>query len=356
VRDTGVGIPAEDLGRLFQPFSQVDPSTSRKYGGTGLGLAISRRICELMGGSMTVQSTPGQGTTFSFTVLVEATPELKSGAALADQQPLLMGRLLLVVDDNDTNRAIVAEYARTWGMLVSETSSPTEALAWIQRGDPFDLALLDAVMPEMDGTALAAEIRKERDAQTLPLLLFSTLGRRDLGADGVDFAGYVSKPLKPSNLLDVTMNVLTGRPARQRPVADVTHKPSDGSMAQRFPLRILVAEDNAVNQKLALRLLGQLGYNADVAADGLEVLAALERQRYDVVLMDVQMPELDGLDAARRICQRWQRAERPRIVAMTANAMQGDREVCLDAGMDDYISKPIHLGELVAALGRSDVE
>jgi CheY-like chemotaxis protein len=185
-------------------------------------------------------------------------------------------------------------------MQVSDTSSPAEALAWIQRGEPFDIAILDAAMPEMDGATLAAHIREQRDARTLPLVLFSALGRRDSRAGEADFTAFVSKPLKASNLLDVILNVVAGKPARQRAPTE-SRQPPDGTMAERLPLRILVAEDNAVNQKLALRLLGQLGYKADVAGDGLEVIAAFARQHYDVVLMDVQMPELDGLDAARRI-------------------------------------------------------
>jgi CheY-like chemotaxis protein/anti-sigma regulatory factor (Ser/Thr protein kinase) len=352
VRDTGIGIPADRLDRLFQPFSQVDLSTSRKYGGTGLGLAISKRLCELMGGTMWAESTSGEGTTFAFTIVAETAPRGATRAGLGGQQPPLVGKRLLVVDDNATNRRIVVQHARAWGMLVRDTPSPTEALEWIRRGDPFDIAILDVVMPEMDGVQLAAEIRKHRHARVLPLVMFSALGRREAGGDHGEFAGYLSKPLKPSHLLDLLMSVLAAQPARRR--APAAARPAlDGKMAERLPLQILLAEDNVVNQKLALRLLGQLGYQADVAGNGLEVIAALERQRYDVVLMDVQMPELDGLDATRQICARWPRADRPRIIAMTANAMQGDRDLCLAAGMDDYISKPIRTEELVVALGRS---
>ena len=354
VRDTGIGVPPDRLNRLFQAFSQVDLSTSRKYGGTGLGLAISRRLCELMGGRMSVESTPNQGSTFAFSIVAEAATGVTTHVELSGEQPQLIGKRLLVVDDNATNRRIVVQHAHAWGMLPRDTASPTEALGWIQRGDPFDIAIVDVVMPEMDGVALAAEIRKHRSARELPLVMFSSLGRRETGLDRIEFAGYLSKPLKPSNLYDVLMNILAARPARGR--MPVAARPAlDGKMAKRLPLRILLAEDNAVNQKLALRLLGQLGYQADVAANGLEAIGALERQHYDVVLMDMQMPELDGLDATRQICQRWPPPERPRIIAMTANAMQADRELCLAAGMDDYISKPIRTDELIAALGRSPV-
>jgi CheY-like chemotaxis protein len=302
---------------------------------------------------MRVESVPGKGTTFAFTIVIEGAPHAPARLRLGEQQPPLVGRILLIVDDNATNRGLVLQYARVWGLKVTDTSSPAEALAWVQRGEPFDIAILDSVMPEMDGAVLAAEIRKYRDAHALPLVMFSPFGRRDVGADRMEFAAYLSKPLKASHLLDVLMTVLAGKPASERTPNAVPQALSN--MSERRPLRILLAEDNAVNQQLALRLLGQLGYQADVAGNGLEAIAALERQRYDLVLMDVQMPELDGLDATRRICERWKPAERPWIVAMTANAMQGDRELCLAAGMDDYISKPIHTEELVAALSRSFV-
>jgi PAS domain S-box-containing protein len=349
VRDTGIGISVDGLARLFQPFSQVDLSTSRKYGGTGLGLAISKRLCELMGGTMWVENTPGEGATFAFTIVAESASSQALRAELRSTHPLLSGKRLLIVDDNATTRRIVVQHVRAWGMLARDTASPIEALEWLRRGDPFDVAILDSTMPEMDGAALAAAIRQLDDRRGPALIIFSALGRRDSGAEHDQFAGYLSKPLKPSHLLDVLMNVLaptTGLEPAPTAVRPMLH----GDMAARMPARILVAEDNAVNQKLALLVLGQLGYQADVAGNGLEAITALERQRYDVVLMDVQMPELDGLEAARLICQRWPPAERPRIVAMTANAMQGDRELCLDAGMDDYISKPIRTDELVAAL------
>jgi signal transduction histidine kinase/DNA-binding response OmpR family regulator len=353
VRDTGIGIPTERLDRLFQSFSQVDASTTRKYGGTGLGLAISKRLSELMGGSMWAESEVGAGTTFHFTVVAEAAPGLMPRHDLRQQPPPLQGRRVLVVDDNDTNRRIVVHHLHAWGMLARDTSSAAEALTWIRHGDPFDLAILDLHMPEMDGLTLAREIRTERQAHVLPLVLFSSLGRVDAESNGAVFAAQLSKPSKPSQLYDALLGIFAG----EAPLTRKSEEPAalDRQMAQRLPLRILLAEDNAVNQKLALRLLGQLGYRADVAGNGVEAIAALERQRYDVVLMDVQMPELDGLEAARAICQRWPRAARPRLIAVTANAMQGDREQCLEAGMDDYISKPIRVDELVAALDQTPV-
>ncbi|HEX5689949.1 MAG TPA: response regulator, partial [Roseiflexaceae bacterium] len=352
VRDTGIGIPAERMDRLFRSFSQVDASTTRKYGGTGLGLAISKRLAEMMGGAMWVESTAGVGATFSFTIQATPAAPLKSRAHLDAEQPPLRGKRVLVVDDNATNRRILALQLEHWGMLPHMTHAPLEALEWVRRGDSFDLAILDVYMPDLDGIALASEIRKLRDAAALPIMMFSSLGRREVGADSGEFAAYLNKPLKPSQLFDALAGLFTGDLAQTaKPVAQKTQ--IDAQLAERLPLRILLAEDNAVNQKLALRLLSQMGYRADLAGNGLEVLDALQRQSYDVVLMDVQMPELDGLDATRQIVARWRSDERPRIIAMTANAMQGDREQCLEAGMDDYISKPIRVEELVGALGRS---
>jgi CheY-like chemotaxis protein len=262
----------------------------------------------------------------------------------------LRGKRLLVVDDNATNRRIVSLQSQAWGMLVRATASPQEALAWISHGDPFDLAILDMQMPEMDGQMLAKEIRKQRNSKQLPIVLFSSLSTREDALDAQLFVAHLLKPLKPSALYDVMMNVFEAAPRENR--TKLTIRNIDSGMALRLPLRILLAEDNVVNQKLAMRLLSQMGYRADLAANGIEAIQSLERQMYDVILMDVQMPELDGLEAARRICARWPRQERPQIVAMTANAMQGDRERCLEAGMDDYVSKPINVEELVTALTR----
>jgi CheY-like chemotaxis protein len=261
------------------------------------------------------------------------------------QQPALAGKRLLVVDDNATNRRVLSLQTAKWGMVVRETASAQEALGWLDGGERFDLAVLDMHMPEMDGLALAAQVR-ERDAK-VPLVLFSSLGRREAG-DGV-FAASLAKPLRQSQLFDTLASLLAGDEVR-RPAAAPAKPTLDPELAARHPLRILLAEDNVVNQKLALRLLQQMGYRADLASNGVEAVESVARQVYDVVLMDVQMPEMDGLEASRQITTRWPAGQRPRIVAMTANAMQGDREMCIEAGMDDYITKPIRVEALVEAL------
>ena len=377
VKDTGIGIPPDRIDRLFRSFSQVDSSTTRKYGGTGLGLAISKRLCEIMGGSMWVESPSpsppqaespspspplaggtegGSGSTFHFTIQAEAAPAPLRPYLQATQLDL-KGKRVLIVDDNATNRRILTLQTQGWGMVPQATGSPEEALEWIRRGAPFDIAILDQQMPEMDGLMLAAEIQRERGGDALsnvplPLVMVSSLGPREANTDGGEFAAFLLKPVRASQLYNALVGILATeeRPAQREPVADT--RQFDSGMGQRQPLRILLAEDNAVNQKLALRLLERLGYRADVAANGLEALEALRRQPYDVVLMDVQMPDMDGLEATRAIHQEWPGERRPRIVAMTANVMKEDREACLAAGMDDYLSKPIRVEELVGALSR----
>ncbi len=350
VHDTGIGLTAEGMGRLFQSFSQADSSTTRKYGGTGLGLAISQRLAELMGGRMWAESAGlGSGSTFSFTIEAPTAEAPRVGLRdFVGPQPELRGKRLLVVDDNATNRRVLALQAEKWGMVSRATESPAEALRWLGASEAFEVAILDMHMPEMDGLALARQIRALRPE--LPLMLFSSLGRREAGDSEGLFGAYLMKPMRQSQLFDALATLLLHN-VPDRPVAPV--KPStDPGMAARHPLRILLAEDNVVNQKLALRLLQQLGYRADLAANGAEAISSVARQTYDVVLMDVQMPEMDGLEASRRITTRWSLPARPRIVAMTANAMQGDRELCLAAGMDDYLTKPIRVAQLIEALNQ----
>ncbi len=352
VRDTGIGVPHERMDRLFQSFSQVDASTTRRYGGTGLGLAISKRLSEMMGGTMWVESEAGRGSVFHFTVKAEAAAAPELVDAPRKRVPLV-GKRLLVVDDNATNREVVKRQASSWEMVARDTGSPAEALEWIRRGDPFDAAILDVHMPDMDGLALAREIRRYRDGRLLPLVMLTSLGRRSEDVEaGLDIAAQLTKPIKASQLYEALTSVFGNIPEEVEPVGARVGR--GAPPAERAPLQILLADDNAVNQQVALVLLEKMGYRADVVTNGAEVLDALGRQPYDVVLMDVEMPVMDGLEASRRINQLWPATQRPRIVAMTANAMQGDRETCLAAGMDDYLSKPIRAEELAAALARSE--
>ena len=347
VHDTGIGIPADRMERLFQSFSQVDFSTTRKYGGTGLGLVISKRLVELMGGMIQAQSEEGKGSVFTFTILAKPAPRT---VALTEPPTVLRGKRILVVDDNATNCRILHLQIQNWGMVSIETQSPREALRWIERGDSFDLGILDMQMPEMDGVALANEIRRRRNAAQLPLVMLTSLGRKEVDP-AESFSAFLTKPVKQSSLYNALVGILTGHASN----AQVQPKSEyDSQLAHRLPLRVLVAEDNLVNQKLAVRILERLGYRPDAVANGLEVIEALRLRFYDVVLMDVQMPEMDGVEATRHIRREFDADKQPHIIAMTANAMQGDREECLQAGMDDYLSKPIQIRELVQVLERSD--
>ncbi len=463
VKDTGIGIPCDRMDRLFKSFSQVDSSTSRQYGGTGLGLAISKRLAEMMGGRMWVQSMgclagnpPGDfkvavfdiageesceiaekygsgksllssepidqnpksaGSTFYFSTIVSGCNSFLP-VNLSTTQPELTGKRVLIVDDNATNRQILTLQAQSWGMVPRASASARLALDWIAAKEVFDLAILDMQMPHMDGLALAAEIRLYPECQKLPLVMLTSIGRQEINTPTieVDFAAFLNKPIKQSQLYNVLINIF----GKQN--TEITVHRTSGPLlqsipmlAENLPLRILLADDHLVNQKVALQILQRMGYRADVAGNGVEVLEALHRQPYDVVLMDVQMPEMDGLEATRRIREAFSAAlnlengreesevsitdeefnngksqienpefsdeqsnngksqienpefsneqsnnpkskiqnlkwTRPWIVAMTANAMQGDREECMAAGMDDYLSKPIAIEELVRAL------
>ncbi|MCB0168133.1 MAG: response regulator, partial [Anaerolineae bacterium] len=374
VRDTGIGIPADKLDRLFQSFTQLDASTTRHYGGTGLGLAISQRLAELMGGTMWAESKgAGQGTIFHFTLTAQAAP-VPARHHLSHPRPELSGKRVLIVDDNATNRRILNLQLQNWGLLAQEAATPAEALEAIRRGDAFDLALLDMNMPEMDGATLATEICYWHSPDHFPLVMLTSLGYQthpELEALEC-FAAYLTKPVKPSQLYDTLVNVFAEEEANDQLAPSQSQLPVTNLHSPISHLRILLAEDVQVNQKFALLALEEIGYRADVAANGLEVLAAVLRQPYDVILMDVQMPEMDGLEATQRIHDIWANqalrgfnnlngasddglptTNRPYIIAMTANALQGDREICLAAGMDDYISKPVYLEELRLVLKRA---
>jgi PAS domain S-box-containing protein len=334
VRDTGIGIPEDKVNILFQPFSRVDESFSSRYEGAGLGLAISKKLVEMMGGRIWVQSEVGKGSTFSFTIKAKAVPGRPKSIPMGIQ-PKLEGKHLLIVDDNRTVRLILGKQLHSWGIIPVIKSSGQEALALIRGGAPFDAAIIDMNMHGMDGVALAREIRKYR--KNTPLILLSSAGQK---GEPELFDAALKKPVKPAQLYQVLSDTLAAKQQFQEETKSPAAQPDHS------PMRILLAEDNASNQRVTLQMLKKLGYRADAVANGAEVVQALERQPYDLILMDVKMPVLGGLEATRMIRERWP-GNGPKIVAITAYALHGDREKCLDAGVDDYISKPVQKDELV---------
>jgi len=349
VRDTGVGIPQGRFDRLFQSFSQVDGSTQREFGGTGLGLAICKRLAELMGGRVWVESELGRGSTFHFS-FVAALPAQSTGVKWPPSESMpLAGVRVWVVDDNDTNRRILARQLEDWGMQVKGTGSPREVLQWARRGDTCDLAILDFHMPEMDGLQLARGLHALRGAALKQALLTSGFPLPEADARQAGLLAQLSKPVKHSALFNMILKLLERRGAEMGAAA-VPVLPSN--LALQNPLRILIAEDNAVNVQLLTMLLEHIGYQADVAANGAQAIAALRRQVYDVILMDVQMPVMDGIEATRRIQREWEPSGRPRIIALTAGVMAEERNACRDAGMDDFLVKPLNRAHLAASLAR----
>ena len=345
VRDTGIGIPPDRMARLFKPFTQANASTAREFGGTGLGLAISKRIVELMNGKLWAESTLNKGSTFHLIVPFHAA-SADARAPMDKQQPHLASQRLLIVDDNSTNCRILSTQAGKWGMIPRGTQSAAQALQWLDAGEIFDLAILDMQMPEMDGVTLAQKIRKLAAGGQFPIVLLTSVGVRTDSPEftGVAFASCLTKPIKPAQLQDAITRIISGN----KPAPAKTGGPAkmDRTLATRLPLRILLCDDNQINLKVALRILQQLGYKADTALNGREAVEAFERQPYDLVFMDVQMPEVDGFEATRRIRER-QQQQQPNfkssiiIVAITASVMKGDRERCIASGMDDYLAKPI---------------
>lgn len=357
VKDTGIGITPENSRRLFQSFSQVDASTTRRYGGTGLGLSISKRLAELMGGTMWVESTgiPGEGTAFHFTIHTRPAPAV-SRSYLDPVQPQLQGRHVLIVDDNGTNRRIIRRQVESWNMSAAETARPADALELIRAGQPFDVAILDVQMPEMDGLMLAAELRRVRDAQQLPLVMLTSLGRQESDRERLDqaqVAAFLTKPIKPSQLYNELLGIFGDRPAHEHDRSIGEESEYDPDMGRRYPMRILVAEDNPTNQRLAELTLARLGYLPDIVANGQEAVDAVESEEYDIILMDIQMPVMDGRAATAEIRRRRPNAERPRIIAMTADVLQEELESCRQVGMDGYVAKPVRVAELKTALKSS---
>ena len=346
VKDTGIGIPQNRLDRLFQAFSQVDSSTARRFGGTGLGLAISRRLVEAMGGKLWVDSQPGVGSRFYFSFKTQPAAPIAGMPRL--EATALREKRVLLVDDNHINLRILALQLTGWGMAPQSCTSAEQALALLGRGEEFDLVVTDMHMPGMDGVELTRKLRVLRP--NLPVVLLSSGSVRQK-PDVALFNAVLNKPARQYALLEALADALSApRPAERAALAESSL--FDATLGSRLPMRILLAEDNEVNRQVALRMLKAFGYHADVAANGLEVLAALHRQSYDLVLMDIQMPEMDGLEATRRILSDFARAQRPQVVAMSANAMRDDLDVAVQAGVDDYVVKPISAASLRRALER----
>jgi CheY-like chemotaxis protein len=349
VEDTGIGIPADRLSLLFRNFSQVDGSTTRRFGGTGLGLAISRQLVELMGGAISVASSAGKGSTFSFTLPLALDTEPHARPAAPSE---LRNARVLSVDDSAVNRRVLHEQITAWGMREDAADSAPAALEALRAasaaGDPYDIVILDYQMPGMDGAALASAIRADSALGGAILVMLSSAGRPCEAAGDAGLDGCLVKPVRQSQLLD-TLTAAWGRKfggpaAGTPPPAPRREPPADNGM------RVLVAEDNVVNQRVATRMLERLGARADVAANGLEAVQMCDLVPYDAVFMDCQMPEMDGYAAAREIRSRERGGRRVTIVAMTADALAGAREQCLLAGMDDYIAKPVRLDDLADML------
>ncbi len=346
IRDTGIGIPADKMERLFKAFSQVDSSTSRKYGGTGLGLIICEKLIGLMGGQIDVASKENEGTTFTFTMLSSASSQ-SLRTYITNHIAGVEGKQVLVVDDNLTNRCILKNQLELWKIIPTLASSGAEALEILAKGHHFDLILTDMQMPDMDGCELAQELQKMYPQ--IPIILLSSVGdERNKRYAGL-FKSILTKPIKQEMLCKLIINELRGKSKPLAEIQAVTQKLSP-DFAKDHPLKILVAEDNLVNQKLALKILSKLGFEAALAENGKIAVEMANEVAYDIILMDVQMPEIDGQEATRIIRQSME--IQPIIIAMTANAMKEDKDDCLKAGMDDFLSKPVKLEELVNMLAK----
>ena len=349
VWDTGIGIPADKVDRLFQSFSQVYASTTRKFGGTGLGLAISRKLAELMGGNIWVESEDGKGSGFHVAIpLREALPPKP-----LVPNPILKGKTLIIAAPHPGVRAMIESLVESWGMITVPVGTAAEVIQKLQAGLNFHAAVIEEDLPDRSGKDLVLDMRRQRGAGSAPCIMLCSLQQQAAYGQNLPpgFIAALAKPIHYQQLHGVLATTLKGGKVTNKLLRSTGR--IDSGFGQRRPMRILLAEDNIINQKVATRILTQMGYRPDVAHNGVEVLEALERQKYDVILMDVQMPDMDGLEATRQIRKQYTGANRPWIIAMTANAMDSDRKNCFDSGMDGYLSKPVRIEALEAELVRS---
>jgi len=347
VRDSGIEISKDKIGILFEAFTQADSSTTRRYGGTGLGLAIAKHLVELMGGRIWVESTIGKGSTFNFTIKLRTSGIGKTKLYVRGQIPELKSSRVLIVDDNETNRHIFTLQFESWGMIPLTAKSGAEALAVIDEDDePFDLAVIDMQMPNMDGLELGRAIKALPFKGEIPMIMLTSLGKiAKLPAEIFD--SQLSKPIKLAELFEEVLRVIAESRSRRSNLAD--HN-IDKNLSSKLPMRILLAEDNVTNQDLVITLLSKMGYKIDAVENGRKVLEMLDRKKYDIILMDIQMPVMNGMEATKIICEKFPEHERPKIIAITANAMPGDRERYLNAGMVDYLPKPIKFKDVQSVL------
>jgi len=351
VRDSGIGIPEDKIEGLFEAFTQTDTSTTRKYGGTGLGLAISKRLVHLLGGKIWVESTPEEGSTFFFTAKFKMSAVGKAKRYIRGQAPEMKNSKVLIVDDNKTNRLILKLQFESWGMKPMVAESGEQAIKMLKDNSTFDLVIVDMQMPEMDGLELGRRIKEHQEYAQVPIIMLTSLGKI-AAVPGNIFSSQLLKPIKLKELFDEVHDVMVE--AQKLPAAKSIATPAleqlNVKLAEQLPLKILVVEDNLVNQKLVVSFLNRMGYKVDVAENGLLAFDAAQREAYDIIFMDIQMPEMNGLEATEAILRSNTLAKPPRIIAITANAMQGDREKCLEAGMVDYIAKPVRIHEIQGSL------
>lgn len=347
VKDSGIGIPKEKIDILFEAFTQADATTTRRYGGTGLGLAIAKHLINLMGGNIWVESSVGKGSTFFFNLKLTTSGIGKTKLYVRGQIPELKNSRVLIVDDNETNRHIFTLQFESWGMIPFTARSGQEALKVIEeQEEPFELAVIDMQMPSMDGLELGAIIKSIPFKGDIPMIMLTSLGKINKLPTEI-FDAQLSKPIKLAELFEEVLRVIAETRNRRNNLAD--HN-IDKNLAEKLPMRILLAEDNITNQDLVITLLSKMGYKIDAVENGRKVLEMLDRKKYDIILMDIQMPVMNGMEATKIICDRYPESERPKIIAITANAMTGDRERYLNAGMVDYLPKPIKFKDVQSVL------